>query len=244
MAIPDRPQKIRKDFLCKRALLILTDFCENHVCRMPGPNVKQRQDGPYPGPSSGGEKNARGAPQGHFWQGAQNGPTALHRPPETRSCASGCDPCPARIGVKTQFPGRATWTGIAEAASARTCQRRAGVSMGENGAARPRARWGAKYGESTAWKPYFSLGSPRVTATPRPRAATPHRKRNTCPPLAHVPSPCPFSRQGSDLSAVDLPGNWEVPGATSAKNHRKFSQKSAQRLLVHIVLLVPFWIIV
>ena len=41
-------------------------------------------------------------------------PLALHGPPETRSCASGCDPCPARIGVKTQFLGRATWTGIAQ----------------------------------------------------------------------------------------------------------------------------------
>ena len=35
-----------------------------------------------------GRKNARGARKDHFCQhGAQNGPTALHRPPETRSCA-------------------------------------------------------------------------------------------------------------------------------------------------------------
>ena len=40
-------------------------------------------------------------------------PLAFHGPPETRSCASGCDPCPARIGVKTQFLGRATGTGHA-----------------------------------------------------------------------------------------------------------------------------------
>ena len=36
----------------------------------------------------------------------------------------------------------------------------------------------------------------------------------------------------SEPVAERLNGNWEVPGATSAKNHPEFLQKSAQRLLV------------
>ena len=45
-------------------------------------------------------------------------------------------------------------------------------------------------------------------------------------------SPCPLSSQGSGLSAVDLPGNRDAPGATSAKNHPKNSKKARSAFLL------------
>ena len=73
--------------------------------------------------------------------------------------------------------------------------------------------------------------SQQICSIGAPRAARDTLLRIWLRPPAHVPSPCPFPRQGSGLSAVDLPGNWEVPGPQAPKTTQNFYKKARSAFL-------------
>ena len=60
------------------------------------------------------------------------------------------------------------------------------------------------------------------------------QKKTQKPPLPAAgirPVSLPFLQQGSDLSAVDLPGNWEVPGPQAPKTTQNFYKKARSAFL-------------